>query len=131
MGQSLYNLQCHFLVNWNSSKENKLSVNTTLFPPIGNSKETTEQIYSQIVAGRPIYPLSNIMLTHFKIFTLPKNKLYFTNPYFIPSDSLLDALKQTAISGVDVRLMIPEKPDSMVLGAASKFFYREILEAGV
>ena len=131
MGQSVYNLQRHFLVNWNSCQENKLSVNTTLFPPIGNSKETTEQTYSQIVAGGPIYPLSNIMLTYFKIFTLAKNKLFITNPYFISSDSILDALKQAAISGVDVRLMMPEKSDSMVVGAASKFFYREILEAGV
>ena len=43
----------------------------------------------------------------------------------------MDALKQAAVSGVDVRLMMPEKSDSAVVGAASKFYYRELLEAGV
>ncbi len=43
----------------------------------------------------------------------------------------MDALKQAAVNGVEVRLMMPEKSDSAVVGAASKFYYRELLEAGV
>lgn len=75
--------------------------------------------------------MSPIMLSYFKIFTIAKEKLYVTNPYFIPSDSILDALKQAAFSGVDVRIMMPEKSDSAVVGAASKFYYEELLHAGV
>jgi len=60
-----------------------------------------------------------------------KEKLYVTNPYFIPNDSILDALKQAALSGVDVRILMPEKSDSAVVGAASKFYYEELLQAGV
>ena len=44
---------------------------------------------------------------------------------------ILDALKQAAISGVDVRLLMPEKSDSAIVGAAAKFYYSELLEAGV
>ncbi len=131
IGESVYNLQRHFLVNWNSCQENELTLNPKLFPPIPTITEGNRQVISQIVAGGPIYPISNIMLTYFKIFTHAKQKLYITNPYFIPSDSILDALKQAAISGVDVRIMMPEKSDSVIVGAASKFFYNEILEAGV
>jgi cardiolipin synthase len=43
----------------------------------------------------------------------------------------MDVLKQAAISGVDVRLMVPEKSDSAIVGAASKFYFNELLEAGV
>ena len=85
----------------------------------------------QVVAGGPIYPKSNIMLSYFRIFTLAKEKLYVTNPYFIPSESIMDALKQAAISGVDVRLMVPEKSDSAVVGAASRFYFKNLLQAGV
>ena len=44
----------------------------------------------KVVAGGPLYPMSNIMLTYFKIFTLAREKLYITNPYFIPSESILE-----------------------------------------
>ena len=60
-----------------------------------------------------------------------KEKLYITNPYFIPNETILDALKQAAKSGVDVRLLLPEKSDSVIVGAASKFYFRELLLAGV
>jgi cardiolipin synthase len=71
------------------------------------------------------------MLSYFKIFTLARQKLYITNPYFIPNDSILDALKQAAVSGVDVRLLIPYKSDSQVVGAASRFYFPELVNAGV
>jgi cardiolipin synthase len=57
--------------------------------------------------------------------------LYITNPYFIPNETILDSLKLAAIGGVDVRIMMPEKSDSAVVGAASKFYYAELLQAGV
>ena len=86
---------------------------------------------AQVVAGGPVYPMSNIMLAYFRIFTLAKDKLYITNPYLIPNDSILDALKQAAISGVDVRIIVPEKPDSALVGATTKFYFKELLEVGV
>ena len=43
----------------------------------------------------------------------------------------MNALCQAAISGVDVRLMIPEKPDSAIVGAAAKSYFTELLDAGV
>ena len=70
-------------------------------------------------------------MSYMRLFTLAKEKLYITNPYFIPSESILDAMCQAAISGVDVRLMVPEKPDSMIVGAASRFYYSRLLKSGV
>jgi cardiolipin synthase len=83
------------------------------------------------MAGGPIYPMSNIMLTYFKIFTLAREKLYITNPYFIPNESILDALKQAALSGVDVRLLVPKKSDSLIVGLSARSYFDELLDAGV
>lgn len=130
-GPLVLNMQRHFIVNWNACQPNKLNINKELFPVEEEKEKSDRMELAQVVAGGPIYPMSNIMLTYFRIFTLAKEKLYVTNPYFIPSDSILDALKQSAISGVDVRLMMPEKSDSAVVGAASKFYYAELLQAGV
>ncbi len=130
-GPAVLNLQRHFLVNWNSCQPNRLSVDKELFPEFKSINQERFTELTQIVAGGPIYPISKIMLTYFKIFTSARDKLYITNPYFIPNDSILDALKQAAISGVDVRLLMPKKSDSAIVGAAAKFYYSELLQAGV
>jgi cardiolipin synthase len=75
--------------------------------------------------------MSNIMLSYTKLFTLARKKLYITNPYFIPNETILDTLKQAAKSGVDVRLLMPKKSDSTIVGAASKYYFKELLSAGV
>ena len=130
-GETVHNLQRHFIVNWNACQPNRLAITKDLFPDVKQQAGKKEVEFAQVVAGGPIYPMSPIMLSYFKIFTVAKQKLYVTNPYFIPSDSIMDALKQAAISGVDVRLMMPEKSDSAIVGAASKFYYEQLLQAGV
>ena len=130
-GPLAISLQRHFLVSWNSSQSTPLSFSADLFPQ--GEKPVAEDVpaVAQVVAGGPIYPMSNIMLTYFKIFTLSREKLYITNPYFIPNESILDALKQAALSGVDVRLMIPKKSDSLLVGLSANYYFNDLLEAGV
>jgi cardiolipin synthase A/B len=131
IGPLVKSLQRHFIVSWNSCQPEKLTYTPELFPDFAAEHPSGTKAVGQVVAGGPIYPQSNIMLTYSKIFTLAIEKLYITNPYFIPSDSILDALKQAAISGVDVRIMMPYKSDSLVVGAAAKFYYPELVRAGV
>jgi cardiolipin synthase len=71
-----------------------------LFPTNKSIPEKGTRGIAQVMAGGPIYPMSTIILTYFRIFTMASNKLYITNPYFLPSDSIPDALKQTEVIGV-------------------------------
>jgi len=129
-GPLVRSLQRHFTVSWNTSTPEKVEYSRDMFPD--DEAVAGERIsLGQVVAGGPIYPKSNIMLSYFKIFTLAREKLYVTNPYFIPSDSIMDALKQAALSGVDVRLLLPFQSDSKVVGAASRFYFSDLLDAGV
>jgi len=131
VGPLVNSLQRHFIVSWNSSQPEKLMFTTELFPDKETENAPGVKAMGQVVAGGPVYPNSNIMLTYFKIFNSAKEKIYITNPYFIPNDSILDALKQAAISGVDVRLIMPFKSDSAIVGAAAKFYYPQLVRAGV
>ncbi len=124
-------LQRHFIVSWNSSVPEPLVLRKELFSQEAFKTEDGVPALGQVVAGGPIYPKSNIMLSYVKIFSLAKEKLYVTNPYFVPNETILNALCQAAISGADVRLLVPAKPDSAIVGAASKFFYSALLDAGV
>jgi len=131
VGPLVGSLQRHFIVSWNSAQSEKLTYTQDLFPDKMVDDPQGVKAMGQVVAGGPVYPTSNIMLTYFKIFTLAKERIYITNPYFIPNDSILDALKQAAISGVDVRIVVPYKSDSQMVGAAAKFYFPELVRAGV
>lgn len=130
-GETVHNLQRHFIINWNVAQPSKLVFTNELFPKVNTADDGNEPEFAQVIAGGPVYRMSNIMLGYLKLFTTAKKKLYITNPYFIPNESIMDSLKQAALSGVDVRLMLPEKPDSVIVGAASKFYYSDLLYAGV
>jgi cardiolipin synthase len=134
VGNTALSILKHFLINWNTAQDEVLAFDKDLVPNLNQIEQNgfeNKGLYTQVIPGGPIYPMSNIMLTYFKIFTLARTKLYLTNPYFIPNESILDALKQAALSGVDVRIIVPKKSDSGVVGAASKFYYHELLQAGV
>jgi len=129
-GPAVLELQRHFIVNWNLCQPKKLDFSGVLFPDV-KIKPEGDRSFFQVVAGGPVYPLSGIMLTYFSVFSHAGEKLYITNPYFIPNDTILDTLKKVALSGVDVRMLFPEKSDSALVGAAAKFHFRELLQAGV
>ncbi len=129
-GQNVLSMQKHFVINWNVCQPNHLDYSEELFPSPDNTDQTFTDLV-QIVAGGPIYRISGIMLSYFKLFTSARESLYIVNPYFIPNTSVLDALKQAAFSGVDVRMILPYKSDSAIVSWASKFYFRELLQAGV
>lgn len=131
LGPFVYSLQRHFIVSWNTSAPDAIAFSRKLFPEFSIGTLEGIPALGQIVAGGPIYPKSNIMLSYMRIFSMARERLYVTNPYFIPSESILNVLCQAAIGGVDVRLMVPEKPDSAIVGAASRFYFSGLLDAGV
>jgi cardiolipin synthase len=130
-GPGVMNLQRHFQVNWNACQPNQLKLQEVLPQNEMPDADDGKKGLLQIISGGPIYPMSNIMLSYARLFTLAKEKLYITNPYFIPNETILDALKLAAKSGVDVRLLLPEKSDSAIVGAASRFYFTELMSAGV
>lgn len=130
-GPLVNSLQRHFVVSWNSSVPVPITFSKTLFTQENLKIDEGISGVGQVVAGGPTYKQSNIMLSYIRIFSLARERLYVTNPYFIPSESIMNALIQAAISGVDVRLVIPEKSDSAIVGAAARFYFNELLSAGV
>lgn len=60
-----------------------------------------------------------------------RKKVYLTSPYFIPDQPLIRALVTAAMRGVDVRLIVPEKPDVVIVGSAAKTYYEALVRGGV
>ncbi|HNV53264.1 MAG TPA: phospholipase D-like domain-containing protein, partial [Tenuifilaceae bacterium] len=67
----------------------------------------------------------------FLAITRATHHIYISSPYFIPNESILTALKTAALSGVDVRIILPGKSDSPVVYWSSLSFVSELLDAGI
>ncbi|MBS9402615.1 cardiolipin synthase [Halomonas sp. TRM85114] len=60
------------------------------------------------------------------------NKMFWvTSPYFVPDQGVQDALRLAAMRGVDVRIMIPERPDHLLVFLSAFSFLPDMLRAGV
>lgn len=60
-----------------------------------------------------------------------RNRVWIMSPYFVPRGSLLRALKLSAWSGADVRILAPETPDVKLFRWLSPYFYSKLLRFGV
>jgi cardiolipin synthase len=71
------------------------------------------------------------MQAYFVAITKAKHHIYISTPYFVPNESILTALKTAALSGIDVRIILPGKSDSTVVYWSSLSYVLELLEAGI
>jgi cardiolipin synthase len=60
-----------------------------------------------------------------------RREIIATTPYYVPDDSLHNALCTTAYRGVDTTIIVPARNDSWFVGAASRSYYGDLLNAGV
>jgi cardiolipin synthase len=60
-----------------------------------------------------------------------RRELVISTPYYVPNESMQDALCATAYRGVDTTIIFPARNDSWIVAAASHSYYAELLEAGV
>ena len=70
-------------------------------------------------------------LMYHQVITQAKTRIWIVSPYFVPDRGIIAALQLAALRAVDVRVMIPDKPDGPVVGMANWSFTRELLPAGV
>ena len=60
-----------------------------------------------------------------------KDRLILCSPYFIPDESLLEAVTTACYRGVRVDLLVSEESDQFMVGHAQSSYYQGLLEAGL
>ena len=90
-----------------------------------------ENTLVQVVASGPDSAQPAVLFSILQAINLAKKEILITTPYFIPGDTILDALKIAALSGISVKLLVPGVSDSKLVNAASRSNYGELLAAGV
>ncbi|OFI05933.1 major cardiolipin synthase ClsA [Clostridium acetireducens DSM 10703] len=127
-GEAVNDLETRFLLDWiYAAKENIEDYYKYFLPK--NFK--TKNVGMQIVSSGPDHREQYIKNGYAKIINNAKNYLYIQSPYFVPDETLLDALKMSSLSGVDVRIMIPGNPDHKIVFWAGQSYISELLNAGI
>jgi cardiolipin synthase len=126
-GDAIDALELHFLMDWRfAAKENEPFADK-YFPHRTHVGKTG----LQIVSSGPDSTFNSIKNGYLKMISKAEKNIYIETPYFIPDDSILEALKIASLSGVDVRIVIPSKPDHPFVYWASTSYMGELLESGV
>ena len=125
-GGAVQGLQTVFLMDWCFVTQ-KLINDPTYFPTI----EAEGKSHIQIVTSKPVGRWQEIMLGYLHAITGARRYIYIQTPYFMPTEQILTALQTAALSGVDVRIMLPWKGDSRIVQMCSRSYLRDMMEAGV
>ena len=60
-----------------------------------------------------------------------KHYVYMTTPYLIIDKELVECIKNAALRGIDVRIIVPHVPDKKLIFLMTRSYYKELMEAGV
>lgn len=84
----------------------------------------------QLVKSGPASNNPAILQGMLKMIFMAKDHIYITSPYFVPTESVMTALKIAAMSGIDVRILFPGKYDHFLVYCASKTYLAELVQYG-
>lgn len=125
-GNSVISLQNIFRADW-SYMTKKVFKSDAYFPV----SSTPNNYFMQIVGSGPDIDWQTIMQGYLHAIMHAKKYIYIQTPYFLPNESIANAIEMAALRGVDVRLMIPFRSDERIAFEASISYMENILKSGV
>ena len=117
-------LQYSFAVDWHFMGQPLIEDDPADDTPRGD-------VCAQLVTSGPTSQWANLSMMFDKAIGNAKKRIYIQTPYFLPTDPLLKGLTTAALSGVDVRIMVPSRSDSRLLDYASASYITECLRSGI
>lgn len=127
-GAAVTSLAVRFVLDWNYAAKENLFLQDKLFAIPDYIRNGHDPV--QIISSGPDSQTKTIHDNYLRLIHSAKDHVYIQTPYFIPDDSILDALMIATRSGVDVRIMVPCKPDHMFVYWATYSYIGELVQAG-
>jgi cardiolipin synthase len=124
-GPAVLALQAVFLGDWYFETEQILD-DPAFFP----APKPAGPIPLQVLPSGPIYPVENYHRMVIAALQTAQQQVIITTPYFVPDQSFLQAVQIAVLRGVEVILIVPEKCDKLLVGAAAWSYFGELLELG-
>lgn len=126
VGEGVNDLTDRFYLDFKFASGNRMGRYQTFSEQLGNE----HSVAMNIVTSGPDHELEQIRDGFSRMITMAKSRIYIQTPYFIPDDGLFKDLRMAAYSGIDVRIMVPKKPDHPFVKSASRSYLGELLKFG-
>ena len=127
-GAAVTSLAVRFVLDWNYAASENLFLKDYLFEIPEYQKNGRDPM--QIISSGPDSRSKVIRNNYLRLIHMAKKNVYIQTPYFIPDEDILEALKIAAKSGIDVRIMIPCKPDHPFVYWATYSYLGDMIAAG-
>ena len=124
-GPAVHALQLTFLEDWYWACEQVPQLNWHI------PEHAAGSIEALVVPTGPADPMETCLLLFQQLTQSAKERLWIVSPYFVPDGSLINALQLAALRGVDVRILLPEKPDKRLVWLSSFASLDEVQGTGV
>lgn len=126
-GAGVGQLSLRFAMDWHFTAGTPWQV-----PPLEQKAAAKpEPTHLQVVSSGPDAKWQTVKNGYFTLINAAKDHIYLATPYFVPDEAVFTALEVAALSGVDVRIMIPKNPDHAFVYWASISYLAKLLPSGV
>jgi cardiolipin synthase len=125
-GPAVLNAQISFLEDWHWATDTLPKLSWTAHPaPDGSDSRVL------IIPTGPADDLETCNLMFVHAINSAQKRIWIASPYFVPEHSVIVALQLAGLRGVDVRILVPEKPDQMLVYLAAYSYFDEAGQTGV
>ena len=124
-GPAVLHMQLSFQEDWRWAADDSLQLSWSPHSPPGHGVPVL------ILPTGPADGVETASLMVQQFLNLSRQRVWITSPYLVPDAGVVASLQLAALSGVDVRLLIPEQSDNLLVSLASYPFIDPLLEAGV
>jgi cardiolipin synthase len=127
-GEAVIGLQYIFISDWYFVSGQKIDLKEVAYL---NQNNVKSNIPISILGSDYGKKNQTIMEAYFGMITNARKEILITTPYFVPDESILNAIKITSKSGVKIKIIIPKKPDIKTAYFASQTYLKGLLQSGV
>lgn len=125
-GSGVHGIQKLFLIDW-YFVERKVITDEKYFP----KPPVFDNNIIQVVPSGPDTDWASIMQGICSAIMAANNYVYIHTPYFMPNELVNGCIQMAALSGTEIRLMIPEKSDALLSDMSTSSYLSGMMEAGV
>ena len=126
-GEAVAMLQSVFVTDWHFVTDGCMLSDEVYF----HTQEVGDVLPIQIATSGPDSPYASIMQAYFAAIGKAERYIYVSTPYLLPNQAIVTALRVAALSGVDVRVLIPVRGDNIFVAWAGYSYVDSLMEAGV
>jgi cardiolipin synthase len=125
-GPAVLGAQLSFLENWYWAT--RRGIEGLIWEPRISTRGKARVL---IIPSGPADAMETAQLMFLHAINSAKERLWIASPYFVPDDSVVYALQLAGMRGVDVRILIPDRPDHLTVWLAAFSYFEEAGRTGV